>query len=519
MTLTLPARMWALFLTFTFMAVLALGSGRATAGEIDFLPLGSLPGGDESSSASDVSGDGTTVVGGAMSAQGSEAFRWTREEGMIGLGDLPASNFRSAALAVSTDGSVIVGDGIGDRGKTEALVWRDGGAPESLGFLIGNSTYASAVGVSFDGGTVLGTTTQANRRYGPFISTAALGMQPLDAPTQYSSWAIALSEDGRTALVSESTSRLWSEETGYVDIDASGDFEAKGMSADGLMIVGSVPVTCPSGSGVCTEAALWTAEGGTVGLGWVEDPLDPDLQAVAVDVSRDGLVAVGFQGDRALIWDEQNGMRDFVQVMLDDGVDLSDWLALEPVAISDDGLVVVGTGTRVGGNEEAWLAVLPSASEPVSALRVAMLQPRHSHRHRSIRQARVSVVLFGTADFDVRDVDVETLTFGPDEAPPIMDRSRRHRRDHRHERDRSARDVDRDGYDDLISHYRASETGLELGMETATEAVCLRGETSNGEPFEGCLGTGPGVVCGFGYELAMLAPIIVWVRRRRPVGV
>lgn len=527
MTPSPPARTWARFfsfalsIAFTVTSVLAVGSGRAVAAEIEFLPLGSLPGGEESSAAFDVSGDGTTVVGSAASAQGSEAFRWTRAEGMVALGSIPSTTFGSAAVSVSHDGSVIGGEGNGDRGRIAALVWRDGGAPENLGYLVASSYFASAVGVSSDGGTVLGTTTQASR-YAPFLWTEALGMQPMDSATARSSrYAVALSGDGRTALVSEGYSRLWSEATGFVDIDASGDFQAEAISADGMVVVGSLRVACPSGSGVCTEAALWTAEEGIVGLGWFDDPLAPDPQAVAVDASVDGSVVVGFQGDLAFIWDEQNGMRDLVQVMLDDGIDLSDWLALEPVAISDDGHVVAGSGTRVGGNQQAWLAVVPepSVSEPAAGPRIALLPPDRSNWFRSIRHARharVSVVLFGSADFDVRDVEVETLAFGPGEAAPIIDRPRHHhrhhhRRTHRDVPDRSVRDVDRDGYDDLISHYRASETGLRFRMENDPESACLQGETSDGEPFEGCLGTEP--LCGFGYELSMLVPIIVWARR------
>jgi len=49
---------------------------------VSFMPLGDLPGGEFYSEAHAVSADGSVVVGYSGSALGSEAFRWTREDGM-----------------------------------------------------------------------------------------------------------------------------------------------------------------------------------------------------------------------------------------------------------------------------------------------------------------------------------------------------------------------------------------------------------------------------------------------------
>ncbi|MBW2578105.1 MAG: hypothetical protein JRE38_08560 [Deltaproteobacteria bacterium] len=81
----------------------------------------------------------------------------------------------------------------------------------------------------------------------------------------------------------------------------------------------------------------------------------------------------------------------------------------------------------------------------------------------------VPVAIFGSYDFDVADIDVTSLTFGIDGAlPAIIDK--RHR------------DVNADGFPDLLSHFRIAETGIEIGD---TEA-CLSGETLDGTPFSGC---------------------------------
>ncbi len=71
--------------------------------------LGDLPGGDSYSDASDVSADGSVIVGRSNSVNGGEAFRWTESGGMVGLGDLPGGDSYSDASGVSADGSVIVG--------------------------------------------------------------------------------------------------------------------------------------------------------------------------------------------------------------------------------------------------------------------------------------------------------------------------------------------------------------------------------------------------------------------------
>ncbi len=104
----------------------------------------------------------------------------------------------------------------------------------------------------------------------------------------------------------------------------------------------------------------------------------------------------------------------------------------------------------------------------------------------------VPVAILGSATFDVADVDVTTLAFGPAGVSPRHDLTDPDVVfEHTHEEvcDESGEncvweelDVNGDGFADLVSHYRQKETGLAPGN---TEA-CITGSTLGGVPIEGC---------------------------------
>lgn len=84
-------------------------------------------------------------------------------------------------------------------------------------------------------------------------------------------------------------------------------------------------------------------------------------------------------------------------------------------------------------------------------------------------RALVPVAILGSIDFDVSEVDVKTLAFGPDGARAFR-------------LVRPMVDVNRDGLEDLLTFYRASRSGIENGDSEA----CLSFRNVHGIRFTGC---------------------------------
>ncbi|MBW1845167.1 MAG: hypothetical protein JRJ05_12555 [Deltaproteobacteria bacterium] len=123
---------------------------------------------------------------------------------------------------------------------------------------------------------------------------------------------------------------------------------------------------------------------------------------------------------------------------------------------------------------EARTIVTPNDSKvPV----VIDVKPRSDrNRINALSRGSIRVAILGSSSFDVEDVDVTTLEFGPNGIEPKHELTAPEAFLHH------MRDVDRDGYPDLMMHYRIQDVGFSI---EDTE-VCLSGRLVDGTGFEGC---------------------------------
>ena len=113
----------------------------------------------------------------------------------------------------------------------------------------------------------------------------------------------------------------------------------------------------------------------------------------ASGVSADGSVVVGVgassSGGEAFVWDETNGMRALIQILADQGIDMTGWNLKGATGISADGLTIVGSGINPLGNYEAWIATIPEpGTATLLALGIAGIAARQRHHRRGTTARR-----------------------------------------------------------------------------------------------------------------------------------
>ena len=135
-------------------------------------------------------------------------------------------------------------------------------------------------------------------------------------------------------------------------------------------------------------------------------------------------------------------------------------------------LSVAGSGIREVVISGPGVFVLDDLAFVAAGIEVDVdIRPRNDrNRIRPTSRGLIPVAILGSESFDVADADVATLAFGPSGASRV------------HSRGPHFKDVNRDGWTDLLAHFRIDETGIAFGQM----AACISGATLDGTPFKGC---------------------------------
>lgn len=301
-------------------------------------------------SGSYLSADGTTLA----SAAGS---RWTEDDGWH---PLPFADERTSITGLSSDGSVVVGCRQFSTFHWKAgaeVTWFDLDAELSDPSLLVSWCPA---GVSADGSAMVGLNWRWTEQEG--VVPLVLSDEGIALPADVSGDASVVVGSVLSGGSSDGPSEAfrWTADGGLLGLgfldqhDRSGAFR---ISTDGSVVVGT---SWNSGQPMRREAFRWTNETGLVRLGLLEGWDGSGASASSADgsVVVGALFIEGGANGEPFIWDRTNGMQVLADLLRGVGVDLSGWDLWRADGISDDAHVIAGTGWNPDGTVTSWIATL-----------------------------------------------------------------------------------------------------------------------------------------------------------------
>ena len=380
-------------------ALAIFGAGHAYAQTAALTDLGKVSTSqDVQLFATAISGNGQTVIGYGYPAGISPAanydtgFYWTQAGGLVELSGV--GNGRPSA--VNYDGTMIAGQ----YNSQGFIVDTTAGTITTFG-----SGYPISIlptGLSRDGSIVIGSEYAPGHGGMPeaFKRTASAGITLLGylpggdsdiyrAPP--SSQARGISGDG-TVIVGSSTfasqpanfgavqAFRYTDAGGMVGIgflDGSLTFAsstARGISDDGTVIAGSSTVRDPNTLALRTQAFRWTAAGGMAGLGYVDGGGGTPYSYVN-GINGDGSIIVGsssspaapLEGFRWAATGPHAGMQSLAGLLTQGDVDLTGFSALIPTGISVDGQFMSVNSVLSDGNYHGFLVRYIDGGSPLAS--------------------------------------------------------------------------------------------------------------------------------------------------------
>jgi uncharacterized membrane protein len=354
----------------------------------------------------DVSADGSVVVGNIVGDGSFETFRWTQPGGAVRLGrpTVPVLGTGAGSPDVSWDGDRVSATILGDDNFANMGVWENGAwtwptqlPPDAM--VIDNNR-SDAWGLSGDGDVAVGLywkTQPGGSARGlswnlgnPGVALPSSGVNP------QSSRANAANYDGTVIVGWQDYNGPWQPavwRNGVQTILSPTPVrcEARATSGDGSVIVGNnYNATFDR-----REAAMWVFQGGqyveqTLGV-VTGTPQSFQAHVWAQDVSADGSIIVGtnrffengpFSDGTGFIWTASTGMVDVVTFLADNGIVLDPLFDIQELtAISADGSTILGLGRWTDTFELATFRV--TVPEPaalgVLAMMLPLLRPRRRY--------------------------------------------------------------------------------------------------------------------------------------------
>ncbi len=290
-----------------------------------------------------VSGNGNVVVGSCNvnteAAAASVAYRAKNGAATT----LPGTLATGSAVANDTDENGIVVVGWTDTASGRRMATWNGTTLDDLHGFVADMSASDGVAISGDGRYVAGGYTvnfDPTDEYAtqPFVARWDLTGHS-DPEVVYSGviymWAngLAIDETGSVVVGEDDLEPfMWTPSDGATELpllDGAASREAKGISADGTVIVGTA----------VTQAIYWENGNAPEALGFVGTPRA---------TNQDGSVIVGDAAGAPFLWTENDGLLFLTDELAALEVDLSGWTLSTVTDISWDGTVLVGEGTYGG---------------------------------------------------------------------------------------------------------------------------------------------------------------------------
>ncbi len=361
------------------LGVALLGPGEALAQTPSFTMVGYAPGAG-SSRIYGLSADGRSAAGFSAFPTSvstpAPGFVWSAETGRHDFGLEAGVPLGTWSLGISGDGHAAVGYSWTTQGGAEtAFRWSGPGTFQNLGTM--GWSNSRATGASNDGTTVVGyLSTQSGNAQQAFRWTPSTGMQTVGP---LFSEANAISRDGstivgETAVTSGAPQAFrWTQAGGVQPLagfNGSTSSLARAVSGDGTFLVGL------SISGLATTSIIWrNGVPFDLGLptGW--------HQTNPLAVSDDGQVVVGtYLGDQsqgAAIWTPATGFMPMADYLAGFGIALPNGVWLERcTSVSADGRTFGGRTFGPAGITQGFVATIPAPGACAAVLACAVVAVR-----------------------------------------------------------------------------------------------------------------------------------------------